>query len=175
MCKDKCKCATITGKNLALYPKAAQAEFKLAPYNFTGTIKNFSECMTLLEKETPAEKKTACVAKYKLDKDDGSKTAQAKLKAAEVKCAAAAKAEKQIKKLLKTIEVELKCQGLCKPSMWWWYNDITKGPPTKGCLVAVKEKFAGSASGAAIVVIIALVVSFCLNVCTCGAICNKKD
>lgn len=59
--------------------------------------------------------------------------------------------------------------------MWWWYNDITKGPPTKGCLVAVKEKFAGSASGAAIVVIIALVVSFCLNVCTCGAICNKKD
>jgi len=59
--------------------------------------------------------------------------------------------------------------------MWWWFGDITKGAPKEGCLKAVKTKFEGSARIASIVVIIGMVVAFCLNVCTCGAICNKKE
>jgi len=59
--------------------------------------------------------------------------------------------------------------------MWWWYGDIKAGAPKTGCLKAIKQKFNGSSQAAAWIVLVALIISFCLNVCTCGAICNKKD
>lgn len=76
---------------------------------------------------------------------------------------------------MKSIETEFKCQGLCQPSNWWWYGDITTGAPTEGCMIAMKHKFSGSAGIAAIVMVIAIIVSFCLLACTCGQICNKKE
>jgi len=36
--------------------------------------------------------------------------------------------------ILKTLEVNLQCQGICKPSIFWMYRDVTMGPPQQGCI-----------------------------------------
>lgn len=92
MCREKCPCAAIPADALLKYSKKAQANFLLASekYNFTGTIKNFSECMEKVDKDTPEKKEADCVAKYELTGDGN--TVKAKKTAATAKCKAAAKA-----------------------------------------------------------------------------------
>lgn len=189
MCREKCPCADIPAEGLKSYPELFQTEYATWTtsdakngYKFGGEIKNFSECMTKLA-QSPEDESKACIAKNTINnikkKKESDEVFEARNKAsvaaAKTKCAAAAKAKVQITKLLKSVETELKCQGLCKPSMWWWYGDITTGAPTQGCLKAIKQKFNGSSHIAAWVVLVALIVSFCLNICTCGAICNTKE
>jgi len=94
---------------------------------------------------------------------------------AEAKCAASAKAREQVKKLLSAIEQNFDCQGLCQPSTWWWYGDITTSSPQNGCMIALKQKFSSTAGTAAIIMIIAIIVSTCLCVSTFLQVCNKKS
>jgi len=88
--------------------------------------------------QSPEDESKECIAKNTINivkkNKESDDVFEARKKgsvaAAKTKCAAAAKAKKQITKLLKSVETELKCQGLCQPSMWWWYGDITTGAPT---------------------------------------------
>lgn len=77
--------------------------------------------------------------------------------------------------LIKTIETTLNCQGMCQETTFWWNKDITVSAPEQGCLIGIKNEFKGSSGAAAIVMIVAIVISFCLAVCSFGSICTKKD
>lgn len=148
-------------------------------YRFDGEIKNFSECLTKLG-ATPEKMEADCI-KTNATKNEDAKDKSEKASAIAynqtqiAKCKAVAKGQEQIKKLMKSVEKEFNCQGLCAPSTWWWYGDITTGSPQKGCMIAIKQKFSASAGIAAIVMVISIIVSFCLLVCTCGQVCNKKE
>jgi len=83
--------------------------------------------------------------------------------------------EDNILGLIKTIEQTLDCQGMCQPTTFWWNKDITKGSPQIGCLIGVKNEFKNTSGAAAIVMIVAIIISFCLAICTFGSICTKKD
>ena len=83
--------------------------------------------------------------------------------------------EDNILGLIKTIETTLDCQGMCQPTSFWWNKDITKGSPQIGCLIGVKNEFKATSGAAAIVMIIALIISFCLAICTFGSLCTKKN
>jgi len=63
---------------------------------------------------------------------------------------------------------------MCTPSTWWWYKDITVGAPQVGCMIGIKRNFNATSGAAAIVLVIAVIVSLTLFCCTCGAICNTK-
>jgi hypothetical protein len=191
MCRTPCPCKEISAEGLKTYTKPMQAKItgwksELAThttsnksnkgpypgYLFNGDITNFEGCMA---KQTDADaEKAACVKKATISTDKGETAEKAALKAAETKCASSAASRKQITNLLKAVETSFDCQGLCQPSTWWWYGDITVSSPQKGCLIAMKQQFAASAGAAAIVMLIAILVSTCLCCCTFGQVCNKK-
>merc|ERR1719329_1341551 len=122
----------------------------------------------------PAAEKALCIEKATIKTDKGQAAEKAALKAAESKCASSAASREQITNLLKSVETSFDCQGLCQPSTWWWYGDITTGSPQNGCLITLKQEFGKSAGAAAIVMLISIIVSTCLCCCTFGQLCNKK-
>jgi len=77
--------------------------------------------------------------------------------------------------LTKALETKLDCQGMCTPSTWWWFKDITTGSPQVGCMLGIKRNFNETSGAAAIVMIVAVIVSLTLFCCSCGAVCNTKE
>ena len=35
----------------------------------------------------------------------------------------------------------MQCQGLCKPTNFWFFRPLTDGQPPKSCAIAIKENF----------------------------------
>lgn len=133
-------------------------------------------CYNKLNGKGTAASEEACIDKATGTKADAKSAAdKGKRKAAEAKCKGMKAVEDNILGLIKTIEQTLDCQGLCQPTTFWWNKDITKGSPQIGCLIGVKNEFKSTSGAAAIVMIVAIVISFCLAICTFGSICTKKD
>merc|ERR1712166_518781 len=84
---------------------------------------------------------------------------QAKRLAAEAKCKGTKAVKENIMGLIKTIETTLNCQGMCQETTFWWNKDITVSAPEQGCLIGIKNEFKGSSGAAAIVMIVAIVIS----------------
>ena len=75
--------------------------------------------------------------------------------------------DEQTLNILKTLEVNLKCQGICKPTLFWMYRDVTLGPPQQGCIHSLVDSFDKTAglvafglAGTALVGIVLLIFSF---------------
>ena len=71
------------------------------------------------------------------------------------------------------LESNLNCQGICKPTMFWFFRPITEGQPPRSCAVAVKETFDETFGALAWGLTATTIVSFSLLMCTCG-LCRKR-
>jgi len=192
MCKKRCPCAKITddssyskearavfAKDAATYAKlSARQKEDFTGYRFDGKIKNYMECETLSFQgyEGLVEKTTeSCIAEAR--KNNSGKSA--KERAARESKAALCKTDKAgfeaFRVLVKALETNLDCQGMCTPSTWWWNKDITTGSPQVGCMLGIKRNFNETSGAAAVVMVIAVIVSLTLFCCSCGAICNTKE
>jgi hypothetical protein len=70
--------------------------------------------------------------------------------------------EKTFDGLLRVLEVEFDCQGLCTPGNFWLYRDVSEGPPGQGCMISIKHSFNAAAFGACIVMLIAVFIDLML-------------
>lgn len=50
-------------------------------------------------------------------------------------------------KIYNILETKWDCQAVCTPSPFWMTQDISKGPPTEGCVYRMKKELDESAKG----------------------------
>ena len=58
--------------------------------------------------------------------------------------------------LMRTLEADFSCSGVCTPGLFWFFRPVTDGPPLINCINGIKTTFAKETTNVGI----ALVISF---------------
>lgn len=77
--------------------------------------------------------------------------------------------------LLKTLEEEFDCQGICSSGDFYLFKEVSAGKPTSGCLVALKEEFSSASFAAMIVLFIVAAIDLLIFICMFAMFTSKKD
>jgi hypothetical protein len=62
-------------------------------------------------------------------------------------------------KLLKDLEEDFACNGICKPGLFWLYRDVSTFPPTSNCQEGIKDYFSEYATGIAACLIVSFIIT----------------
>jgi hypothetical protein len=83
--------------------------------------------------------------------------------------------DRETLELFQIIEDNMDCQGLCKPTHFWFFRPITDGQPTQTCAVALKESFDSSFGLVGWGILFTLFFVLILLFCSLGLCRSKKQ
>jgi len=63
--------------------------------------------------------------------------------------------------LLKVLENELNCNGICQPGLFWFLKPVTDGPPGQNCVEGLRDMFKKNTTNIGIALIISCFFTFC--------------
>lgn len=76
--------------------------------------------------------------------------------------------------ILMTLETGFDCQGICESGNFFLFDTVSRGPPARTCLPAMKDDFSGSSFAGMIVMFVTCVVDLLLFICMFKQ-CKKDD
>jgi hypothetical protein len=76
--------------------------------------------------------------------------------------------------MIKDLEQNLKCAGMCEIPHFWFYQEFFNGPPTQSCLSSMKNEL-DKVSGALGYSYTAMALSTILQIFSLCGICKAKD
>jgi len=62
--------------------------------------------------------------------------------------------------LLRTLETDFACSGICEPGLFWFFKNVTDGPPMMNCIDGIKKTFAENTTNIGIALIISFFFTF---------------
>jgi len=142
MCTDAC-CCDLQGTTVAA---GWGEDFNTEGRCFDGAIKNWSECEASLNDEAEAEAA-----------DDRSTWTDPR-----------GSLETYLDGVLKVLEDEFNCQGICSSGDFYLFKDVNEGKPESGCLPTLKADFSSASFAAMIVLFCVAAVDLLIFICMFG-------
>jgi len=63
--------------------------------------------------------------------------------------------------LLRILEDELNCNGICEPGLFWFLKPVSDGPPDRNCIEGLRDMFKDNTTNIGIALIISCFFTFC--------------
>lgn len=63
--------------------------------------------------------------------------------------------------LLRLLEKDFACSGICTPSLFWFFRNVTDGPPEINCIEGIKSTYAEYTTKIGIALMISFFFTFC--------------
>jgi len=70
--------------------------------------------------------------------------------------------------LLQTLEEDFSCSGICQPGLFWFFRNVSAGPPGQNCIDGIKNTFAENTTNIGIALVISFFFTFCAFVVQYG-------
>jgi len=118
-------------------------------WNFSGKIKNMTECIAHIKNSSTDERYTCFALKTANESKFSRDNLNKEVRDVSSECKAANRDEEAARfeklmtgvymKIYKVIEDKFDCQSMCTTSPFYMTKDVTVGPPKRGCAYAAKE------------------------------------
>ena len=76
--------------------------------------------------------------------------------------------------LISSLESQFSCNGICTMGAFYYFKDVTQGPPTSNCLNALKTVFNNKPIAVGIILLVTFFLTF-FAVFTSYGLCYSKE
>jgi len=77
--------------------------------------------------------------------------------------------------LVKLLESDFACSGVCNPGLFWFFRPVTDGPPVNNCITGIKSTFAKQTTNIGVALIISFGFTFLAFIVQYGLWGKRKD